>query len=333
MKNAGTHRGDHMRRDHYAEVTAQIVAALETGTPPWRRPWDQGKAIAPMTPHNATTGARYRGINTLVLGMSPLALMSGDQRWATYKQAAERGWQVRKGSRGTTVFFYKPIEVGERDGAAGDGDKRVVPLLRAFTVFHSSQIDGIPSASADAPAKPTWEPVPAMQTIATNSGADIRTGGDRAFYAPSTDHVQMPPTTAFRSAAAHASVLGHELARWTAAPSRLNRDLRNRFGSCDYAREELVAELTQVMLCATLQVDDCEWTNGAAYISSWLTTLKNDRREIFRAAAQAQRAADYLLAFHPTAGKDRRTGDEGSVSPDAGDGDTAERAEPMREAA
>src|SRR3954447_12100364 len=110
-------------RDHSAEVTAQIIAALEAGTPPWRRPWDRDKAGGPMMPHNAITGTGYRGINALVLGMSPLAFMSCDPRWATYKQAAERGWQVRKGSRGTPGFFYKKIEVGDRDGGDEDGRK------------------------------------------------------------------------------------------------------------------------------------------------------------------------------------------------------------------
>src|SRR4051812_23082705 len=138
-------------RDHYAEVTAQIIAALEAGTPPWRRPWDRDKAGGPMMPHNATTGTRYRGINALVLGMSPLAFMSCDPRWATYKQTAERGWQVRKGSRGTPGFFYKQIEVGDRDGVA-------------------------PTA-AEAP----WREPEAAATMARNSRAVIRVGGDRAF--------------------------------------------------------------------------------------------------------------------------------------------------------
>ena len=109
--NAHRRKGADAGRHLYAEVTAQIVAALEAGTPPWRRPWDENKTGGPMVPHNATTGVRYRGMNTIMLGMSPLAFASGDPRWATYKQAAERGWQVRKGSNGTPAFFYKRIEV------------------------------------------------------------------------------------------------------------------------------------------------------------------------------------------------------------------------------
>lgn len=299
MPSSATRRkGAEAGRDLYAEVTAQILAALEAGTPPWRRPWDENKTGGPMVPHNAATGVRYRGMNVIMLGMSPLAFASGDPRWATYKQAADHGWQVRKGSHGTPGFFYKRIEVEDRDGTSADG-RKVLPLLRAFTLFHASQIDGIapyvPASLEQAP----WREPEAAEIIARNSGAVIRTGGDRAFYSPGTDHVQLPPAVAFRSPAAFASVKLHELSHWSGAKHRLSRDLSGRFGSQNYAREELRAELAQVMLCAELGIEDCDFTNGAAYIADWLRTLRDDKREVFRAAADAQRIADYLLAFHP----------------------------------
>jgi antirestriction protein ArdC len=310
-------------RDHYAAVTAQIIAALETGVPPWRKPWDSDKAGGPAMPQNATTGARYRGINVLTLGMSPLAFVSGDPRWASYKQAAERGWQVRKGSRGTTGFFYKKIEVGERDN--GSEDRRVIPILRAFTLFHASQIDGIPPYVAPGIDEAPWREPEAAATIARNSGAVIRIGGDRAFYSPSTDHVQLPPTGAFRSPAAFASVELHELAHWSGHESRLNRDLRNHFGSHDYAREELRAELAQVMICSEIGIEDCDFTNGAAYIGDWLGRLRDDKREVFRAAADAQRIADYLLAFY-TAYADRSKSRDTATKEATAVADTAEAA-------
>src|SRR3954447_12599340 len=134
-------RGAADRRDHYAEVTDRVIAALEAGTPPWQRPWDPDKASGPGMPCNAATGTRYRGINVITLGISALAFGSGDPRWATYKQAAERGWQVRKGERGTIGFFFKRLEL--RDDTKPDDDEdsvRRIPLLRAFTLFHASQI-------------------------------------------------------------------------------------------------------------------------------------------------------------------------------------------------
>ena len=189
------------RRDHYQEVTNRIIAALEAGTPPWRRPWDPEKSGGPAMPCNATTGQRYRGINVLTLGMSALAFSSGDPRWATYKQAAEQGWQVRRGEHGMTGYFFKRLEV--HDDSRGDDDEdavRRIPLLRAFTLFHASQIDGIPPYAAPTLAEAPWHAPEASEIILANSGAVLRFGGERAFYSPATDHIQMPPKAAFATA-------------------------------------------------------------------------------------------------------------------------------------
>ena len=295
-----TRHAGYSPRDHYAEVTDQIIAALEAGTPPWRRPWDPDKAGGPSMPCNATTGARYRGINVLTLAMSPLAFSTCDPRWATYKQAAERGWQVRKGERGTTAYFFKRIDIPSDSETSEDGETtRRIPLLRAFTLFHASQIDGIPDFVAPTIEEAPWRAPEAAEIIATNSKAVIRIGGDQAFYSPITDHVQMPLQHSFTTATGWASVQLHELAHWTGAESRLNRDLKNTFGSHEYSREDLRAEIGQVLVCAELGICECDFSNNAAYIASWLQKLRSDRKEIFRAAADAQRIADYLLAFHP----------------------------------
>ena len=251
-------------------------------------------------PRNATTGVRYRGINVVTLGMSPLAFSSGDPRWATYKQADDRGWQVKKGERGTTAYFFKRIEVRDAAKPADDEDAtRRIPLLRAFTLFHASQIEGVPDFMPPTVEEAPWRAPEAAETIIASSGAVVRIGGDRAFYSPDTDHIQMPPKYAFVTAGGWCSTILHEASHWSGAESRLNRDLRNSFGSHDYAREELRAELAQMMICAELAISECDFSNNAAYIASWLERLRSDRKEIFRAAADAQRIADYLLAFHP----------------------------------
>ncbi len=190
---AQRNRDAEQRRDHYAEITDRVIAALEAGTPPWRRPWDVDKAGGPSMPRNAVTGARYRGINVIALGMSPLAFASGDPRWATYKQAAERGWQVRKGERGTVAYFFKRLEV--RDGRTGDDEDatRRIPLLRAFTLFHATQIDNVPEFVPPTVQQAPWRAPDAVETIMANSGMSVRIGGDRAFYSPATDHIQLPP--------------------------------------------------------------------------------------------------------------------------------------------
>lgn len=294
------HGAEHERADHYQAVTDRIVAALEAGTPPWRKPWDPDKAGGPAMPRNATTGVRYRGINTLLLGMSALAFDSGDPRWATYKQANERGWQVKRGERGTMGVFFKRLEV--RDGTKSEGDEdatRRIPLLRTFTLFHTSQMDGAPAWTPPSLEQAPWRTSEAVDLIVRNSGAVVRVGGDRAFYSPSTQHIQMPPASAFATLEGYTGTLVHELAHSTASPDRLDRDLRNAFGSHDYAREELRAEIGQTMILAELGLGGCEFENNAAYVADWLKALRSDRKEIFRAAADAQKIADYLLAFHP----------------------------------
>jgi antirestriction protein ArdC len=325
-------KNNRVPRDHYQEVTDRIIAALEAGTPPWRRPWDPDKAGGPAMPRNATTGQRYRGINVLMLGMSALAFSSGDPRWATYKQAEDRGWQVRKGERGTTGYFFKRLEL--RDDTKPDADEdavRRIPLLRAFSLFHASQIEGIPTYIPPTIEEAPWRAPEAAEIIVANSGAVVRIGGDRAFYSPATDHIQLPPRSAFATTEGFCGTLLHETCHWSGAPNRLNRDLRNSFGSHDYAREELRAELATVMICAEAGIADCDFSNNAAYIASWLEKLRSDRKEIFRAAADAQRIADYLLAFHPDYANSQAEPPERAPSPD--DGDAAGTSEPMPAAA
>ena len=313
-------------RDHYAAVTDQVIAALEAGTLPWRKPWDPDKAGGSGMPRNAVTGARYRGVNVLTLGMSPLAFRSGDPRWATYCQAQERGWQVRKGERATTAYFYKRLEVrGEADAAGGEDATRRVPMLRAFSLFHLSQIDGAPDHVPPTVTEVPWRAPDATEAIVANSGAVIRTGGDQAFYSPVTDHIQMPPMAAFHSAAGWSNTIVHELSHWSGGETRLNRDLRDRFGSHDYAREELRAEIASAMVAAELNLPDHDLPNTAAYVAHWVERLRSDRKEIFRAAAEAQRIADYLLAFHPDYAE--RHGLAGA-QPDAGDGSEPEAGSP-----
>jgi len=331
-------RGSETRRaprDHYQEVTDRIIAALEAGTPPWRKPWDPDKAGGPAMPRNATTGQRYRGINVLTLGMSSLAFTSGDPRWATYKQAEDRGWQVRKGERGTTGYFFKRLELRDDkgDGSGPDGDEgsvRRIPLLRAFTLFHASQIDGIPDFVPPTIEEAPWRAPEAAEIIVANSGAVIRYGGERAFYSPSTDHIQMPPQAAFATASGFCGTIIHEMSHWTGAEARLNRDLRNRFGSHDYAREELRAEIGQMMVCGELAIADCDFSNNAAYVASWLEKLRSDRKEIFRAAADAQRIADYLLAFHPDYARQAGPPESGPADDDS---EVVSAPEPIRDAA
>ena len=188
-KRAGK-RPPHASRDHYQQITDKVVAALEAGVRPWQKPWNPDKCGGPAMPINGATGHKYRGINVLMLGMSQLAFASHDPRWQTYKQASEKGWQVRSGEHGTTVFFFKQIELRESDDAGDDSDgiKRI-PILTSYTVFHASQIDGIPPFVAPDVLAAPWRRPDAADLILKNSGIEIRMGGERAFFCPSTDHI------------------------------------------------------------------------------------------------------------------------------------------------
>jgi antirestriction protein ArdC len=179
------------RRDPYQEVTDSIVAALEAGTKPWVRPWNPDAAGGPQAPLNPTTGKHYRGINVLIPGISPRAFATADPRWMTYQQAKESGWQVRKGEKSTTIFFYKPLDVDDaKDGV------RTVSILKQYKVFHASQVDGIPAFIAPTFEEAPWQRPEAADLIIRNSGAVMRTGGGRAFYSPGSDHIQLPPESA-----------------------------------------------------------------------------------------------------------------------------------------
>ena len=206
-------RHDVARRDHYEELTNTIIAKLEDGVLPWRRPWDPRKCSAGESPMNPVTGRTYRGINALALAMSPRAF-GGDPRWMSYRQAAARGWQVRKGEKGAIVFFYKKLEI-----RGDDEDRRTIPLLRAYVVFHASQLDGIPELGEPEAPKPVAERIADADLIVKASGVRVAIGGDRAFYRPSTDHVQMPPDEAFASTPEQrAATFLHELAHASGAP-------------------------------------------------------------------------------------------------------------------
>ena len=288
-------RHDVARRDHYEELTNTIIAKLEEGVLPWRRPWDPGNCSAGERPMNPVTGRTYRGVNALALAVSPRAF-GGDPRWMSYRQAAARGWQVRKYEKGTIVFFYKKLEVG-----SDDEDRRTIPLLRAYVVFHASQLDGIPELGEPEAPKPVAERIADADLIVKASGVRVAIGGGRAFYAPSTDHIQMPPDGAFASPPDWAATILHELAHASGAKHRLNRDLTARFGNTAYAREELRAELASLFVGSALGLPS-DVPNHASYIHSWVDVLKNDKREIFRAAADANRIAEWILSHHPAHG-------------------------------
>lgn len=290
------------RASLYDEVTRRIVAELEAGRFPWVQPWGKSDGTGPGLPRNAFTARSYSGVNVLILWRAVIEQGWPSQSWLTFRQALEAGGCVRKGEHVTTIVYadrFTPEAERERARATGE-DAKAIPFLKRFTVFNMAQCEGLRDGLAADPAPlPEREIVPVAERVITDSGVDFRTGGDKAFYVPSLDVVQVPPQPAFFDQINYYRTALHELCHATGHHSRLNRNLANAFGSKDYAREELCAELGSAYLCAALGI--VPTVRHDDYLGSWLDVLREDNLAIFRAASAASKAADWLLARHAAA--------------------------------
>ena len=274
------------------EVTARIVAALEAGTPPWRRPWRDDLTNAGAAA-NASSGLRYRGVNALLLGLAGYE----SRWWATYVQVQALGGRVRRGEHGTRIVFYRQVEKETAFTVDGDEVVETFPILKTYSVFNAGQVDGLEEFQArPRDATPSADFAPAEAVLAA-SGADIRYGGGRAVYVSSGDYIRLPEPGAFDAPHEFYATAFHELVHFTGHASRLDRLSDNaRFGSTAYAREELVAEIGGCFLSAEVGVPQSgDLANHAAYLNSWLSILGADPTAVFAAAGQASAAVDFLL--------------------------------------
>ena len=286
----------------YAEqVAARLIDQLEKGTAPWQKPWAPGELQAPFNP---TTEKPYRGFNSLWL----MAQGHGDPRWMTYKQAGAAGAQVRKGEKGTYIQYVKmrgeePVTDEAGKPVLDENGKAKTQLVeydrpRVFgaVVFNGEQIDGLPPLTP-APTMPEWERHQQAEAIMQASGVPIHHApGDRAFYRPSSDSITLPEREQFPTADGYYATAMHELGHATGHPSRLDRDLAHPFGSVGYAKEELRAEIASLMIGERLELGH-DPGQHAAYVASWVQILKDDPKEIMRAAADAEKIATYVQTW------------------------------------
>jgi antirestriction protein ArdC len=280
------------RTDIYQRITDQIVEAIERGAGTYKMPWHTSGEYG-FSPINAQSRRPYRGINVVALWAETQKRGFSSGLWATYKQWQELGAQVRKGEKATAVVFWKFSQVQTRSEDSEEESERSIPFAREYSVFNLDQVTGYEAGEAK-PALSESERVEGAERFFSSLGADIRQGGNRAFYSSDGDLIWVPSFSAFRNGTAYYSVLAHECTHWTGAPHRLNRDLSHRFGSEAYALEELVAELGAAFLCGDLGLAHEPRTDHAAYITSWLKALRNDKRAIFTASSKAQAAADWM---------------------------------------
>jgi antirestriction protein ArdC len=285
------------RGNLYREITAKIIAELEQGIVPWVRPWRSAGASLSL-PKNALTGRTYSGINILLLSAALDAHGFDSCHWMTFKQALELGGSVRKGEKGTHVFYAdRFVPEKERERAHSEGDEpSAIPFLKRYTVFNAEQCDDLPDhLFAPRPAAHDCDIILEAQALILATGANFRIGGDKAFYLPSEDVIRVPHQSAFLDPINYYRTAFHELGHWTGHGSRLARDLSHSFGSSGYAREELVAEMATAFVCASLGI--VPTVRHADYIGNWLAVLREDSWAIFKAASQASKASDFILKF------------------------------------
>ena len=256
-KNHGARAGSG-RASLYDDITDKIIAELEAGRAPWVQPWGSSAAKAPLAmPCNAATGRHYSGINVLILWGAVIQHGFPDQSWLTFRQALSLGGNVRRGEHGTTVVYadrFTPEDEKRRARETGE-DAAAIPFLKRFNVFNAAQCDGLPdNIAAIAPPPPPGLIEPRVEALIEATGIDFRIGGDRAFYVPAHDYVQVPPPQAyFEPINWHRTAL-HELGHASGHASRLGRDLTGGFGTKKYAFEELVAEINAAFCCASLGI-------------------------------------------------------------------------------
>jgi len=285
----------------HEQVAEKLIEQLKQGTAPWQKPWKSGDAGSPM-PRNPITGKRYKGINAIQL-MSQERI---DPRWMTYKQAIAQGAQVRKGEKGTLIQYWKftdeqvkkdinGVSLLDQNGKPVKHEVKLErPRLFFATVFNAEQIDGLPQTT---PEQKTWCDIARAESILASSGAVIQHGEiNRAFYRPSTDTIYLPKQSEFLSAENYYAIALHELGHWTGHTSRLNRDIAHPFGSEGYAKEELRAEITSMILGDELGIS-YDPGQHLAYVASWIKVLQNDPLELFRAAADAEKIQAYVLSL------------------------------------
>lgn len=288
------------RASLYQEITDKILAELEAGRLPWVQPWGAAAQAPLAMPTNAATGRRYSGINVLILWQALADLGFRSSAWLTFRQALAVGGNVRKGEHGVTIVYADRFTPdAERRRAQRDGDTPdQVLFLKRFTVFNLDQCEGLSYEVAPPPAPIAAGLIlPQAEALIAGTGADVRIGGDRAFYSPLHDYVRVPPPDAFFEPINWHRTALHELGHWTGHGSRLGRDQSGAFGSALYAKEELVAEIASAFTCASLGITPT--VRHADYVGAWLEILRADNRAVVRAASAASKAADFLLAFQP----------------------------------
>ena len=288
------------------EMINSFIDCLKKDTIPWHRSWS-----ATERPYNAVTNTAYHGANSLWLSYNQFAREFDDPRWCTFKQAQTQGWKIKPGSKGTRVEFWSLYDTEEKrkltqreakqlsdELTLEDFKNRVKPISNVYTVFNGEQIDGIPKYEEKTYELNTEELLQKRDTLLKNMNVDFSEGGDKAFYNPSRDRITLPEMNKFETEYDYMATLLHEAGHATGHISRLNRDMTGVFGSPEYAREELRAEIASAFAAQVVGIDYQQnqyMENHEAYVQDWISVLENSPNELFAAIKDAEKISDYLI--------------------------------------
>jgi antirestriction protein ArdC len=291
----------------HEHIANKLIAALQAGTSPFQKPWKDTDAPAFTIPVNPTTNKNYRGMNSLWLSMQGHT----DPRWMTLKQADFAGYTVKEGAKATLINFIKTHNIESMRDVDGNKIKdengktmtRTTeldkPTITKAWVFNAEQIDGVPPLPEylkEKQGQQKWNNIERAENLLTESKAVIHHGGNGAYYNKTKDHIQLPLKEQFENETKYYAVALHELGHWTGNESRLNRPMEGRFGSEQYAREELRAEIASLMMGSELQIGH-NFGQHASYVNSWVKILKDEPFELFRASADAQKIFDLIMGM------------------------------------
>jgi len=292
------------KTDLYNEITDKIIKKLEEGTKPWFKPWSAEHAYGKISIPLRYNFKPYKGINILNLWMCAEDKGYSTPIWMTFKQAKDLGGWVRKDEKASLSVKGKTYTKIEQN-KEGEDVKNTISFLKRYNVYNVEQIDNLPEKYYNLEKEPELTPevrIEKLEKFFANTGAEIKEGGNRAYYSITHNYIQMPPFVAFKTPDLFYSTLGHESVHWTRHHTRLDRDFgRKRWGDEGYAMEELVAELGSAYLSAGLGLETNAHDENAAYIESWIAVLKEDKRAIFTAAAHAQKAVELLYEYQEKA--------------------------------
>jgi antirestriction protein ArdC len=283
-------KGNPMNARIYEQITERIITLLAQGTVPWQKPWKARTGL----PRNLVSHKPYRGINVFLL----LAMSYESPFWLTFRQALQLGGSVRKGEKSCPVVFWKQTTIDDRES----GEPQKIPLLRFYHVFNVAQCDGLKIGTEPVVTTVTDIIKPDEIVAHMPRRPEIKHGMARAFYSPREDYVGLPLRERFERADGYHATLFHELVHATGHESRLNRSTiteKSGFGSNPYSKEELIAEMGAAFLCGQAEIVERTIDNSASYLQGWLDQLRNDKTLILSAAAQAQKAADFILGNGP----------------------------------